>query len=418
MNYEWFIGLRYLKAKRKQTFISIITVISIAGVMVGVMTLIVVLAVMNGFETMLKQKIIGTQAHIVVLKAGQEGIDQYDQVARKVEETPDVVSASPFIFSQVMLSSDSGVSGVVLKGIDPARVGKVTELGRYLKAGRLEDLQKPPEGELAGIVLGVELAKHLGLSVGDPLQVISPLGTITPMGMVPKMRRFRVVGIFQSGMYEYDTTLAYISLENAQNFFNMDGRVSGIEIKTDNVYGVQEIGREIRRKLGFPFWTRDWMEMNRNLFSALRLEKIAMFIILVLIVLVAAFNIISTLIMVVMEKSKDIAILKSMGAPGRGILKIFIIEGLVIGVVGTAMGLIAGLAIALNLEKITGFVENLFGFKVMSSDVYYIDKLPSQVNPWDLTWIVLTAILISLLATVYPAWRASRLDPAEALRYE
>jgi len=418
MNYEWFIGLRYLKAKRKQTFISIITVISIAGVMVGVMTLIVVLAVMNGFETMLKQKIIGTQAHIVVLKAGQEGIDQYDQVARKVEETPDVVSASPFIFSQVMLSSDSGVSGVVLKGIDPARVGKVTELGRYLKAGRLEDLQKPPEGELAGIVLGVELAKHLGLSVGDPLQVISPLGTITPMGMVPKMRRFRVVGIFQSGMYEYDTTLAYISLENAQKFFNMDGRVSGIEIKTDNVYGVQEIGREIRRKLGFPFWTRDWMEMNRNLFSALRLEKIAMFIILVLIVLVAAFNIISTLIMVVMEKSKDIAILKSMGAPGRGILKIFIIEGLVIGVVGTAMGLVAGLAIALNLEKITGFVENLFGFKVMSSDVYYIDKLPSQVNPWDLTWIVLTAILISLLATVYPAWRASRLDPAEALRYE
>jgi len=418
MNYEWFIGLRYLKAKRKQTFISIITVISIAGVMVGVMTLIVVLAVMNGFETMLKQKIIGTQAHIVVLKAGQEGIDQYDQVARKVEETRDVVSASPFIFSQVMLSSDSGVSGVVLKGIDPARVGKVTELGRYLKAGRLEDLQKPPEGELAGIVLGVELAKHLGLSVGDPLQVISPLGTITPMGMVPKMRRFRVVGIFQSGMYEYDTTLAYISLENAQKFFNMDGRVSGIEIKTDNVYGVQEIGREIRRKLGFPFWTRDWMEMNRNLFSALRLEKIAMFIILVLIVLVAAFNIISTLIMVVMEKSKDIAILKSMGAPGRGILKIFIIEGLVIGVVGTAMGLIAGLAIALNLEKITGFVENLFGFKVMSSDVYYIDKLPSQVNPWDLTWIVLTAILISLLATVYPAWRASRLDPAEALRYE
>jgi len=418
MNYEWFIGLRYLKAKRKQTFISIITVISIAGVTVGVMALIIVLAVMNGFEKTLKEKILGTQAHIVLLQAGQEGIEQYDEAARRVEEVPEVVSASPFIFSQVMLSSDSGVSGVVLKGIDPARVGKVTELAHYLKAGRLEDLQKPPERELAGIVLGVELAKHLGLSVGDVLQVISPLGTITPMGMVPKMRRFRVVGIFQSGMYEYDTTLAYISLENAQKFFNMDGRVSGIEIKTDNVYGVQEIGREIRRKLGFPFWTRDWMEMNRNLFSALRLEKIAMFIILVLIVLVAAFNIISTLIMVVMEKSKDIAILKSMGAPGRGILKIFIIEGLVIGVVGTAMGLVAGLAIALNLEKITGFVENLFGFKVMSSDVYYIDKLPSQVNPWDLTWIVLTAILISLLATVYPAWRASRLDPAEALRYE
>jgi lipoprotein-releasing system permease protein len=418
MRYEWFIGLRYLKAKRKQTFISIITVISIAGVMVGVMTLIVVLAVMNGFEKTLKEKILGTQAHLVVLKAGQEGIDQYDQVAREVEEIRDVVSASPFIFSQVMLSSDSGVSGVVVKGIDPARVGKVTELAHYLKAGRLEDLQKPPGGELSGIVLGVELAKHLGLSVGDPLQVVSPLGTITPMGMVPKTKRFRVVGIFQSGMYEYDTTLAYISLENAQKFFNLEGRVTGIEIKTDNVYGVQEIGREIRRKLGFPFWTKDWMEMNRNLFSALRLEKIAMFIILVLIVLVAAFNIISTLIMVVMEKNKDIAILKSMGTPARGILRIFIIEGLVIGVVGTAMGLIAGLAIALNLEKITGFVENLFGFKILSSDVYYIDKLPSQVNPYDVAWIVLTAILISLLATIYPAWRASRLDPAEALRYE
>jgi lipoprotein-releasing system permease protein len=418
MNYEWFIGLRYLKAKRKQTFISIITVISIAGVTVGVMALIIVLAVMNGFEKTLMEKILGTQAHIVLLKAGQEGIDQYDDAARRVEEIPEVISASPFIFSQVMLSSDAGVSGVVLKGIDPARVGKVTELAHYLKAGRLEDLQKPPEGNLAGIVLGVELAKHLGLSVGDALQVISPLGTITPMGMVPKMRRFRVVGVFQSGMYEYDTTLAYISLENAQKFFNLDGRVTGIEIKTDNVYKVKEIGREIRRKLGFPFWTKDWMEMNRNLFSALRLEKIAMFIILVLIVLVAAFNIISTLIMVVMEKNKDIAILKSMGAPARGILRIFIIEGLVIGVVGTALGLVLGLAAALNLEKITGFVENLFGFKILSSDVYYIDKLPSQVNPWDITWIVLTAILISLLATVYPAWRASRLDPAEALRYE
>ena len=418
MKYEWFIGLRYLKAKRKQTFISIITVISIAGVMVGVMTLIIVLAVMNGFEKTLKQKILGTQAHIVVLKAGQEGIDQYDEAARKVEEVSGVVSASPFIFNQVMLSSDAGVSGVVLKGIDPARVGKVTELAHYLKAGRLEDLQSSPEGQLGGIVLGVELAKHLGLAVGDALQVISPLGTITPMGMVPKMRRFRVAGIFQSGMYEYDTTLAYISLENAQKFFNLEGRVTGIEIKTENVYKVKEIGREIRRKLGFPFWTKDWMEMNRNLFSALRLEKIAMFIILVLIVLVAAFNIISTLIMVVMEKNKDIAILKSMGAPARGILRIFIIEGLVIGVVGTALGLILGLVAALNLEKITGFVEKLFGFKILSSDVYYIDKLPSQVNPWDVTWIVLTAVLISLLATVYPAWRASRLDPAEALRYE
>jgi lipoprotein-releasing system permease protein len=250
------------------------------------------------------------------------------------------------------------------------------------------------------------------------IQVISPLGTMTPMGMMPKMKHFRVVGIFYSGMYEYDNTMAYVSLESAQKFFSMGARVTGIEIKTNDIYKVKEIGKEIRQKMGFPFWTKDWMEMNRNLFSALKLEKIAMFIILVLIVLVAAFNIISTLIMVVMEKHKDIAILKSMGVPSKGILKIFVIEGGVIGVVGTVFGTLLGLGAAFNLEKITEFVENLFGFKILASDVYYIDKLPSQVNPMDIGLIVITAILISLLATLYPSWRASRLDPAEALRYE
>jgi lipoprotein-releasing system permease protein len=416
MKYEWFIGLRYLKAKRKQTFISIITVISIVGVTVGVMTLIVVLAVMSGFEKTLKEKILGTQAHLVLLKASQEGTDHYEEVAKKVQEVKGVVSAAPFIFNQVMLSSESNVSGVVIKGIDPDRVGKVTELAHNMKAGRLRDLKG--DSEPSGIILGVELAKHLGVSLNDAIQVISPLGTMTPMGMMPKMRRFRVVGIFYSGMYEYDNTMAYVSLESAQKFFGMGNRVTGIEIKTNDIYKVKEISREIRQKLGFPFWTKDWMEMNRNLFSALKLEKIAMFIILVLIVLVAAFNIISTLIMVVMEKHKDIAILKSMGAPSKGILKIFVIEGGVIGVIGTVFGTILGLGAAFNLEKITGFVENLFGFKILSSDVYYIDKLPSQVNPMDVVMIVATAILISLLATLYPAWRASKLDPAEALRYE
>jgi len=418
MKYEWFIGLRYLKAKRKQTFISIITVISIAGVMVGVMALIVVLAVMSGFEKTLKEKILGTQAHLNLLKASQEGLDQYQEVTKRVEETKGVASAAPFIISQVMLSSESNVFGVVLKGIDPDRVGRVTELANNLKAGRLEDLKGGKEGDPPGIILGVELAKHLSVSLNDSIQVISPLGTVTPMGMMPKMKRFRVKGIFYSGMYEFDNTMAYVSLESAQKFFSMGDRVTGIEIKTNDIYKVKEIGREIRRKMGFPFWTKDWMEMNRNLFSALRLEKIAMFIILVLIVLVAAFNIISTLIMVVMEKNKDIAILKSMGASSSSILKIFTIEGGVIGVVGTILGAILGLVAAFNLEKITDFVERLFGFKILSSDVYYIDKLPSQVNPLDVTLIVLTAVLISLLATLYPAWRASKLDPAEALRYE
>ncbi len=418
MSYEWFISLRYLKAKRKQTFISIITVISIAGVMVGVMALIVVLAVMSGFEKTLKEKILGTQAQLHLMKATQEGMDQYEEVTRRVEEVKGVVSAAPFIISQVMLSSESNVFGVVLKGIDPDREGRVTELAKNLKAGRLGDLKGGKEADPPGIILGVELAKHLSVSLNDLIQVISPLGTVTPMGMMPKMKRFRVKGIFYSGMYEIDNTMAYVSLESAQKFFSMGDRVTGIEIKTDNIYNVKEVGREIRRIMGFPFWTKDWMEMNRNLFSALKLEKIAMFIILVLIVLVAAFNIISTLIMVVMEKNKDIAILKSMGASSTSILKIFIIEGGVIGVVGTTLGMILGLGAAFNLEKITDFVEKLFGFKILSSDVYYIDKLPSQVNPLDVTLIVLTAILISLLATLYPSWRASRLDPAEALRYE
>lgn len=416
MNYEWFIGLRYLKAKRKQTFISIITLISIIGFALGVWALIVVLAVMSGFEKTLKEKILGTQAHLVVLKANQEGMDQYEEVVKEVEQVKGIASATPFILSQVMLSSESNVFGVVLNGIDPDRVGKVIELARNIKAGRLQDLKA--EGESPGIILGVELAKRLGVSINDPIQVISPFGTMTPMGMMPKMKRFRVVGIFYSGMYEFDNTLAYISIASAQKFLNMDSRVTGIEIKTDDIYKVKKIGKEIRQKLGLPFWTRDWMEMNRNLFSALKLEKVAMFIILVLIVLVAAFNIISTLIMVVMEKNKDIAILKSMGAPSKGILRIFIIEGGVIGVVGTFFGAVIGLVTALNLEKVSGFVENLFGFKILPSDVYYIDKLPSQVNPTDVVMIVITAILISLLATLYPSWRASRLDPAEGLRYE
>ncbi|HYA90599.1 MAG TPA: lipoprotein-releasing ABC transporter permease subunit [Thermodesulfobacteriota bacterium] len=416
MGYEWFIGLRYLKAKRKQTFISIITIISILGFALGVFALIVVLAVMSGFEKTLRQKILGTQAHLVVLKMNQEGMDHYEEVVKEVERVKGVVAATPFISTQVMLSSESNVFGVVLTGIDPDRVGKVIELARNMKAGSLQDLKA--EGESPGIILGVELAKRLGVSINDPIQVISPLGTMTPMGMMPKMKRFRVLGIFYSGMYEFDNTLAYISIPSAQKFLNMDSRVTGIEIKTDDIYKVKKIGQEIRQKLGVPFWTKDWMEMNRNLFSALKLEKAVMFILLVLIVLVAAFNIISTLIMVVMEKNKDIAILKSMGAPSKGILTIFIIEGGVIGVVGTFLGTVIGLITALNLEKVSGFVEKLLGFKFLPSDVYYIDKLPSEVNPTDVVMIVVTAILISLLATLYPSWRASKLDPAEGLRYE
>jgi len=318
----------------------------------------------------------------------------------------------------VMLSSESNVSQVALKGVDPDLEGKVTELPRNLIEGTLPDLKETQAGDIHGIILGDGLAKNLSVTVGKTIQVVSPLGTVTSMGMMPMMKPFRVAGIFHSGMHEYDNSLAFISLGTAQGFFGMGAEVTGIQIKSDDIYHVKEIGREIRKKLGFPFWTRDWMEMNRNLFYALRQQKKIMFILLVLIVLVGAFNIISTLIMVVMEKNRDIAILKSMGASSKGIMKIFMIEGLVIGVVGTFLGATVGLLAAFNLETITGFVENLFEFKLIASDVYYIDRLPSQVNPIDVLMITSIAILISLLATIYPSWRASRLDPAEVLRYE
>ncbi len=419
MPYEIFIGLRYLKAKRKQFFISIITIISIAGVFLGVMALIIVLAVMNGFETDIKEKILGTYSHIILLKYGEEGISQYSALIEQVKGYKKVVSASPFIYNQVMLTSKTNVSGVVIRGIDPNSAVEVTNIGRALKEGSLSDL-KPQGGTetIAGIIIGRELARHLGAFLNDPITVISPMGTITPMGMVPRMKQFKVVGIFNVGMYEYDSSLAYISLKEAQRFFDMGGAVTGIEIKVDDVYKAKEVARVIQRNLGFPYWTKDWMEMNKNLFSALRLEKVIMFIILFLIVFVAAFNIVSTLIMVVMEKNKDIAILKSMGATARSIMKIFIIEGLIIGAVGTILGALSGLLAAINMETIAGYVERVLGFEVFPRDVYYLDRFPSEVNPVDVVIIVIIALMLCFLATLYPSWKASNLDPAEALRYE
>jgi lipoprotein-releasing system permease protein len=417
--YEFFIGLRYLKAKRKQFFISIITIISIAGVFLGVMALIIVLAVMNGFETDIKEKILGTYSHIILLKHGDVGISDYPVLIEKVKGYRRVISASPFIYNQVMLTSKTNVSGVVIRGIDPESAVEVTSISRAIKEGSLSLLKgKGEDRTIPGIVIGRELARHLGAFLNDPITVISPMGIITPMGMAPRVRQFKVVGIFSVGMYEYDSSLAYIALEEAQRFFDMGDSVTGIEIKVDNIYKAKEVARLIDRNLGFPYWTKDWMEMNKNLFSALRLEKVIMFIILFLIVFVAAFNIVSTLIMVVMEKNKDIAILKSMGAPSRSIMRIFIIEGLIIGTVGTLLGALAGLLAAVNMESIAGFFERVLGLEVFPRDVYYLDRFPSEVNPVDIIVIVVVALMLCFLATLYPSWKASKLDPAEALRYE
>ncbi|BDV42532.1 ABC transporter permease [Geotalea uraniireducens] len=423
MPYELFIGLRYLKAKRKSTFISIITFISTAGVTLGVMALIIVLAVMTGFEEDLKDKILGTNAHVVVLKSVGT-IDNYQSLMTRLKKVPGVVAATPFIYSQVMLSGGHNVSGVVLRGVDPTTDPLVTNLKRSMVEGRLADLERvpPPLASQAppppGIIIGRELAKSLNLYLGDTINVISPLGNLTPLGMVPKMRTFRVVGIFNTGMFEYDSTLAYVDLTEAQQFLSLGNVVTGIQLKVKDVYQTGAMVREINRLLGFPYYARDWMQMNKNILFALKTEKMVMFIILTLIVLVAAFGIASTLFMVVMEKTKDIAILKSMGATGRSIMKIFVLEGLIIGVSGTVFGVLSGLLIACNLQPIVDFIQRWTGFELFSKDVYYLDHFPSRVEPTDVIMVSVTAVIISLLATLYPSWQASRLPPAEAIRYE
>jgi len=414
MSYELFIGLRYLKAKRKQTFVSLITLISIAGVMVGVTALIVVIAVMNGFKEDLRDKILGVTSHVVISRF-DGNISKYLEVIAKVNKVSGVNAATPFIYTQVMISSRRAISGAVLRGIEPKTASKVINLPKNLRAGSLEELEaeNKTEGMRAtpGIILGNELARNIGASRGEPVTVISPLGRLTPLGRVPRSQTFRVAGIFDSGMYEYDSTIAYVSLWTAQRFLGIGDRVTGIEVRVDDIYEADRVARAIGKALdGYPYWSRDWMRMNKNLFSALKLEKIVMFIILTLIILVAAFNIVGTLIMVVIEKTRDIAILKSMGATRRSIMKIFMIEGAVIGLVGTLLGLLGGYTLCTLLAT--------YKFIELPSDVYYISTLPVQMNPLDVVLIALAAIVITLAASVYPAWQASRFDPAEAIRYE
>jgi len=414
------IGLRYLKAKRKSTFISIITFISTAGVTLGVMALIIVLAVMTGFEADLKEKILGTNAHVVVVRSGSP-MEDYPQLMEKLRSIKGVTAATPFIYNQVMLSSGKNVSGVVLRGIDVQSDRTVTRLSKSIVDGSIESLEQKggaDTGGLPGLLVGRELAKHLRLTVGDRINVVSPIGNITPLGMMPKMKPFRICGIFNTGMFEYDSTLAYVSLEQAQSFFDLGDTVTGIQLKVENVYQTGEITRKINQTLGSNYYARDWMQMNRNILFALKTEKVVMFIILTLIVLVAAFGIASTLFMVVMEKNKDIAILKSMGATGSSIMKIFVLEGLIIGVIGTILGVIAGLLVALNLEPIISFIQRITGLNFFSKDIYYLDHFPSLVIPSDVVLISVTAVLISFIATLYPSWQASRMLPAEALRYE
>ena len=428
MTYELVVSLRYLKSRRRQTFISLITLISVGGVAVGVMVLIVVLAVMSGFETSLKDKILGINSHIWILPQTPGRLEGYQDIVARVAALPHVTLAAPFTTHEVMLVAEGHVSGTIVRGIDPGHTAQVAELSHHMHGQELRTLLEPPprpQDEVPatpavsrGIVLGKELAHHLLVFPGQQVMVTSPLGVLTPAGILPNMRGFTVTGTFDTGMYEYDAKLALMSLRQAQDFFELGDAVHGIEVKVDNIYRVREVAEAISGLLGPAFWTRDWMQMNRNLFAALRQEKVLMFIILVLIILVAAFNIVSTLIMLVMEKHADIAILKAMGARNASIYKIFMLEGMIIGVVGTVLGGLGGLVFAWNLQTIAGVVERLLGIQFFSPDVYFLDKLPVQIHGVDVALIVLTAICVSFFATLYPAWNASRLDPVVALRYE
>lgn len=414
MNFELFVSLRYLLAKRRQTFISLITFISIAGVAVGVTALIVVLAVMNGFQDDLRRRILGITSHMVVGSFNGPFSD-YRALMQDIEKEPGVVAATPFVYAQVMVSSGKNVSGAILRGIDPQSAAKVINIQENMIRGNLADLLPEQSSDSGspprqGIILGVELCNNLGIRQGEWVTIISPSGRLTPMGQVPKSKLFQVTGIIQSGMYEYDNTLAYISLTVAQQFLGLGDAVSGIEVKLDDIYGARQIAESLRSRLSLPYWVRDWMQMNRNLFSALKLEKVVMFIILTLIILVAAFNIVSSLIMLVMEKTRDIAILKAMGATTASIRKIFVMEGFLIGTSGTLLGLLGGFVLCSLLKK--------YQFIELPRDVYYISTLPVKMEALDAAMIALAAILISLVATLYPSRQAAKLDPAEALRYE
>ncbi len=388
----------------------------------GVMALIVVIAVMSGFSKDLRDKILGTNSHIVVTNITQTGMEDYETIIDKVKNAKGVSAVAPFILNQVMLTHGGNAIGVVVRGVDPGREAGVSDLEKNMVQGSLEMLIAPEKKSgkpgRNGIILGKELAHRLRVQVDDAVSMVAPASRMTPMGLIPKIKLFKVVGFFESGMFEYDSNLAFISLSSAQKFFSLKGKVSGVEIRVEDIDQADQIAVKIQETLGFPYYARDWMRMNKNLFSALRLEKIVMFIILILIILVAAFNIVSTLFMVVMEKSKEIAILKSMGASRSSIMKIFSFQGLIIGVTGTMIGCVGGFTVVPNLNEIVGFIEKIFGITAFPSDVYYLDKIPSEIQYFDSFLIVVFSILICFVASLYPAWRASRLNPVEGLRYE
>ena len=415
MKYEFFIGLRYLRARRQETFISLITVISVLGVMIGVMTLNVVMAVMSGFEETLRDRLLGINAHISVVKSGDPMRD-YERIVDKLRQEKDIIAASPTVYGQVMLTSGARVSGVVVRGVDPDRVNQVVDLQSYLLKGKLAALKSRHAIQveertvlLPGVILGERLAAQLGVFEGSPVQVVSPLGSPTAIGVIPKVRRFVVIGIMKTGMSEIDSVVVFMGLADAQDFFDLEGAATNIEMKIRDVKNSRAVAERLQRLLGFPYLAEDWTRLWPNLFSALQLEKTVYFLVLLLMILVGAFNIVSTLVMVVMEKRKDIAILRSMGATQRSIRKIFMFKGCFIGVVGTVLGVLLGLLVC-------GFIAQ-YEF-ALPEGMFLISTVPVRVYWSNFLLVAVASFIVCLLASIYPSRQAAKLDPVEIIRYE
>lgn len=408
-----FIGLRYTRAKRRNHFISFISLIAMLGIVLGVWALITVLSIMNGFEGELRERILGVASHVTITGA-EGGLQDWERMSSRIEQSRDVTGVAPYVMGQGMLSRGNEVTGAIVRGVLPDRESTVSDIGASMEEGDMASLQS---GEY-NVLVGSAMARSLGLDIGSKVILVAPKGRITAAGMLPRLRRFTVSGIFKIGMYEYDSGLALIHLDDARKLYQTDGGVTGLRLKLHDVFQAPQVRDELARSLPVGFYVSDWTREHSNFFRALQIEKRVMFIILFLIVAVAAFNIVSTLVMVVTDKQSDIAILRTLGMRPRGIMGIFIVQGMVVGVIGTVVGGIVGVVTALNIETLVPFIENLVGVQFFPADVYVISEFPADMHWDDVIVVTLASLGMSALATLYPASRASRTQPAEALRYE
>lgn len=408
-----FIGLRYTRAKRRNHFISFISLTSMLGVALGVAALITVLSVMNGFEKELRDRILGMTSHAFI--TGADGsLKNWHELQGMIGNFDHLVDSAPFVEGQAMMSQGNRVRGTLIRGVDPKLEGRVSTIGQKVIQGQFDALTP---GSF-GIILGKDLAMTMGVGPGDKITLITPHVTPTPAGVIPRLKRLNVVGIFEIGMYEYDSALAIMNIEDAAKLFKINNKVTGLRLKLDDVFKAPTITRQIMAKLPASYRAADWTYQHANFFRALKTEKTVMFVILMLIVAVAAFNIVSTLIMMVTDKQSDVAILRTLGMTPRDIMVIFMVQGTLIGIFGTLIGVIGGVTLALNVETIISQLEKLIGYQFLPADVYYISSLPSELEWSDVTVIGITAFVLSLLSTIYPSWRAAKIRPAEALRYD